>query len=103
MATKVEFTATSGIDISTLLPNLPRPSDDYLITDPSAVLDLISSFLIYEPSRRSSAADGMRHAWFDAEQTILLPEGCAEEAPGVILVVDGQTLGDLMEQAGLTP
>ena len=81
-ATKVSFIEATGVNITSLLPNLP--SDDPGASNECAThippnkisphaSDLIHRFLVYPQSRRLSAADGMKHPWFTTGDPLLLP------------------------------
>lgn len=77
-------------NLSSLLPNLPRETTELKLDEDVEVnatshshfpppvmtpspLDLLHRFLVYPPSRRFKAVDALRHPWFNAEPSVLLP------------------------------
>ena len=81
-AQKITFQSTPAIDLTLLLPNLPRESQmaesNGSHFPPTAVipspLDLLQRLLVYPPDQRLKAADALSHPWFRSG-ALSLPEG----------------------------
>ncbi|KAA1467871.1 kinase-like protein [Dentipellis sp. KUC8613] len=105
-ATKVTFTEAEGVDLASLLPNMPlehRRSETSSIAHclhPSPTpkpLDLIHRFLVYPQASRLKARDALVHPWFQSEPPVLLPSETASAATSSALTSkcwDGKSLGD---------
>lgn len=108
-ASKLSFVDVDAVDLAPLLPNLP-PSTLHLSLDikthmPSGEmsptpLDLVSRFLVYEPSRRLRPRDALRSPWFEAEPGLLLPDDYPISSTQAALL-DGQELLDKWESKTL--
>ena len=108
-ANKLSFVDVDAVDLVPLLPNLPpstlhisldtkthTPSGEMLPTP----LDLVSRFLVYEPSRRLRPRDALRSPWFEAEPGLLLPDDYPISSTQAALL-DGQELLDNWESKTL--
>lgn len=104
----VTFKDVPVAETSSLLPNLPAPSEARCLPvshfqpdmmSPSA-LDLLLRFLVYPPERRLKAHQALRHPWFSIGplllpvQYMLCDEGLHEH---VTSTWEGQSLGDAIQ------
>ncbi|TFY64632.1 hypothetical protein EVG20_g5881 [Dentipellis fragilis] len=105
-ATKVTFTEAEGVDLASLLPNMPlehRRSETLSIAhcpppDPTpSPLDLIHRFLVYPQASRLKARDALMHPWFQSEPPVLLlpeTESAATSSALTSKSWNGKSLGD---------
>jgi serine/threonine protein kinase len=75
--------------LPSLLPNLPLDATAEVPSDANpgpfphfpvgemtpSPLDLLQRFLVYPPPQRLKAAEALRHPWFVAEPSVILPAG----------------------------
>ncbi|EIN14324.1 kinase-like protein [Punctularia strigosozonata HHB-11173 SS5] len=106
-ANKLLFQSAEAVELGSLLPHIApdeassfETTSHFIEREPQpAVLDLLHRLLVYPESRRLKSADALKHPWFIAPPSFLLPGGDHPGGSTATYMYEGETLDQLL--AGL--